>query len=231
MGFYTSFIQNIQYDTEHNQIQERKYYNKHFKSYLLKFFLDKYNDNEFLEDKKILLSMMTDYLKPLINKPQQLIKDEQDYYVAIDMRTNTKYICFEELCVLDFDVSEYKYQTKDEIVSYLDQHPLLQDIPYMRVETRNGYHIYLMDKPRPHNSIETIDFLLRFDSDIFYKFYCYLRGYSIRLNKKQQNEEKLFTNIVLVNKNKQKIDRKLRYLFHKQVEHIDNSNNNLSKMK
>ena len=88
-----------------------------------------------------------------------------------------------------------------------------------------------MDKPRYHNSIETMDFLLQFDSDIFYKFYCYLRGYSIRLNKKKSNEENLFANIVLVNKKKQKIDRRLRYLFHKQIEYTDNSSINLSKMK
>ena len=231
MSFYSSFIENIQHDTEHNQIQEKKYYNNYFKSYLLKFFLDKYTNNEFVEDKQILLSMMIDYLKPIINKPQQLIKDDEDYYVAIDMRTNTKYICFKDMCMLDFDVSEYKYKTKDEILEYLDHHPLLQDIPYMRVETRNGYHVYLMDKPRPHNSIDTMDFLLQFESDIFYKFYCYLRGYSIRLNKKEANEENLFSTIVLINKNKQKIDRKLRYLFHKQVEHVDNAICNLSKMK
>jgi len=231
MSFYSSFIKNIQHDTEHNQIQEKKHYNKYFKGYLLKFFLDKYTNNEFAEDKQILLSMMTDYLKPLINKPQKLVKDDGEYYVAVDMRTNTKYICFKDMCTLDFDVSEYKYKTKAEILEYLDNHPLLQDIPYMRVETRNGYHVYLMDKPRPHNSIDTMDLLLQFDSDIFYKFYCYLRGYSIRLNKKEANEDNLFTTIVLVNKKKQKIDRKLRYLFHKQVEHVDNTKCNLSKMK
>jgi len=231
MSFYTSFIQNIQHDTQHNQIQEKKYYNRYFKTYVVKFFLDKYNDNTFADDKKKLLSMITNYLKPYINKPQQLIKDEEDYYVAVDMRTNTKYICFKDLCVLDFDISEYQFKSKDEILTYLEQNDQLQEIPYMCVETRNGYHIYLMDIPREHNSIETIDFLLQFKSDIFYKFYCYLRGFSIRFNKKEANEEDLFTNIKLVNKSKKKINRKLRHLFHKQVEYIDNAKYNLSKMK
>ena len=231
MSFYSSFIQNIHYDTKNNQVQEKKYSNKYFKSYLLKFFLDKYTNNEFVEDKQILLSMMTDYLKPYINKPQQLIKDDEDYYVAVDMRTNTKYICFKDLCVLDFDVSEYKFKTKEEILEYLEENEILQSIPYMQLETRNGYHIYLMDKPRDFNSIETMDFLLQFDSDIYYKFYCYLRGFSIRLNKKEVNEMDLFTNIKLVNKKKQKIHRKMRYLFHKQVEYVDNTKYNLSKMK
>ena len=231
MSLYTSFIQNIQHDSDHSQLQEKKYLNKYFKNYLLKFFFDKYTDKTAVKEKEILLSMITNYLKSYINKPQRIIKDEEDYYVAVDMRTNTKYICFKDLCVLDFDISEYQFTSKCEILEYLEENELLQDIPYMRVETRNGYHIYLMDTPRSYDSLETFDFLLQFKSDIFYKFYCYLRGFSIRLNKKEFQEDDLFRNISLVNKKKQKINRKLRYLFHKQIEHVDNSKYNLSKMK
>jgi len=230
MGFYDTFIKNIQHDTEHNQRKEKKYYNRYFKTYLLKFFLDKYSGNEFIEDKKILLSMMTDFLKPYINKTQKIIRDKENYYVANDINTNTKYICFKHLCILDFDVNEYQYESKEKILEYIDNNEILNSVPYMRVETRNGYHIYFLDKPRIYNSIETMDFLLQFNGDIYYKFYCYLRGFSIRLNKKNISEKNVFNNIKLINKSKHKINSELYSLFNKQLSHIDSNNLNLSKM-
>ena len=58
---------------------------------------------------------------------------------------------------------------------------------------------YIIDKPRNYSDIETFFFINQFDCDDFYKFYCFIRGFSIRLSFKS-NDSYIFKNVKLINK-------------------------------
>lgn len=222
MGFYDSFINTI---IKQNYKINIKYYNKYFKSFLIKLFINNYYNNICINDEFYLLSI---YLKYYLKKPQQLIEDNDEYYIALDMVTNTKYICFKSFCVIDFDVNKNNFENKDDIINYINQLDILKNICYYIVETFNGYHLYLLDEERQYDDFQSFKFIMKFNSDIYYKFYCYLRGYSIRLNLKN-NHDYVIKNIKLINKSKNKINNKLFNLFKMHLKHFDNKS--ICKMK
>lgn len=233
--FYEEYI-SLSNDIEANKnyFINRKYYNPSFKKFLLDVFSDSYRNIKQSNTNKEyyltkLLKSYCDFLKPTIIKPQKLLNNSNDYYVAMDMITNTKYICFKNFCILDFDINKNDFQTKEDILNYINHNNFLNHTPYMLVETRKGFHIYLLDKPREYNNLDTFEFLLDFQCDKWYKLYCYMRGFSIRLNFKE-GDTKLMYNMKLVNKTKKKYDLKLYKLFMKHLEYIDNDPTNLSEM-
>lgn len=203
MLFFKSFIENIQ--NEKNIISNNNYYNKFFRSFIIENFKKKFKHEVKDDDDKISntynINIICNFLIPYLNKPQRLIQDNKDYYIAIDMLTNIKYICFKDLCVLDFDINKNNYKCKDDILKYINNNSVLNNITYYRIETERGYHIYLIDKPRNYSQIETFYFINQFDCDDYYKFYCYLRGFSIRLSFKS-NDTYIYKNIKLINNNK-----------------------------
>lgn len=55
-----------------------------------------------------LLHLLKPNLIKTIIKPQRLIQDEPDFYIAIDLMTNTYYICYRTLLMLDIDFYKLK---------------------------------------------------------------------------------------------------------------------------
>lgn len=53
----------------------------------------------------------------------------------------------------------------------------------------HGYHLFLVDTPRPHDQLERVSYMRDHGSDFYYAVFSYLRGYCVRLNKKQYREE------------------------------------------
>jgi hypothetical protein len=218
MSFFNSFLENIQNDN--NIILDKKYYNIHFKNYILNYFNDNFEITNKREENNKLIILVYNYLIVYLNKPQRLLKDNSNYYIAIDLLTNIKYICFKNFCILDFDINKNNFTNKNDILEYLDNNKLLNNLVYYRVETERGYHIYLLDKPRLYSDIDTFYFLNNFESDIYYKFYCYIRGFSIRLSFKD-NDNYIYKSIKLINKNKIKPSIELLNLFNKHIEYFD----------
>jgi len=218
MSFFNSFLKNIQNDN--NIILDKKYYNIHFKNYILNYFNDNFKITNKREENNKLIILVYNYLIVYLNKPQRLLKDNSNYYIAIDLLTNIKYICFKNFCILDFDINKNNFTNKNDILEYLDNNKLLNNLVYYRVETERGYHIYLLDKPRLYSDIDTFYFLNNFESDIYYKFYCYVRGFSIRLSFKD-NDNYIYKSIKLINKNKIKPSIELLNLFNKHIEYFD----------
>lgn len=219
MLFFRSFLDNIQ--NEKNIKDNNNYYNKFFRAFIFENFKKKLNN---INDKLDNINIVYNFLIPYLNKPQRLLKDHNDYYVAIDMLTNTKYICFKELCVLDFDINKNDYKTKNDILKYIDNNSELNKITYYRVETERGYHLYLIDKPRFYSNIETFDFINQFECDEYYKFYCFIRGFSIRLSFKS-DDKYIYKNIKLINKKNEYTTNfesaKLRNLFFTHFQFFD----------
>jgi len=121
-------------------------------------------------------------------KPQRLLIDKDDYYIAIDLLTNTYYICYRDVMMIDVD----RYKNKDIGVDTLDEIKYkLANYPefFFRIfSSRNGYHIFVINKSLDYKSEESIKLMYDLNCDFYYIVYSYLRGWSVRFNKKKGEE-------------------------------------------
>ncbi|GAH03571.1 unnamed protein product, partial [marine sediment metagenome] len=154
--------------------------------------------------------MIAPVIMPHMLRPQRLFIDKDDFYVACDMMTNTYYICYKYLMMIDVDF--YKLtdidDEKNNIISQFEH-----DINncWKLYSTRNGIHAFLVSKKIDYHSDESVELMLSFTRnihtelkndanndekeseklcDFYYVLYSYLRGYCVRLNRKK-DEEKL----------------------------------------
>jgi hypothetical protein len=138
-------------------------------------------------------------LQRKIIKPQHLLHDDPDYYIAIDMLTNTYYQCFRSLLMVDLDF--YKNPTSspdsnpdaslqekaqpllDKLSQYCLNHP---DLRFSVYTSQNGLHLFLLSQPMHYRQIESLQMMLDLGCDFFYIVYAYLRGWCVRLNRKKR---------------------------------------------
>lgn len=121
-----------------------------------------------------------------IKREQFLIETTADYYISRDSKTNTVYMCFKEILMLDFD------NTTEEQLKILDS----LNLAFKIYKTNKGYHAFCISKKNEYRSKETVEFMLQFkDSgvDIDYIRFCYLRGFCVRLNKKFEQKGENYT--------------------------------------
>jgi hypothetical protein len=122
-----------------------------------------------------------DKFEKCIYKPQVLIKDNPEYYIARDILTNTVYICYKHLLVLDIDNYKLDSNVSDnDILLYLSTLNKVFDI----YKTSNGYHAFCISNTFDYNTLETLEYMNTHKSDKFYNIYSHLRGFCVRLNKK-----------------------------------------------
>lgn len=120
-----------------------------------------------------------------VKRPQYLIKTSLDYYVARDTKTNTVYMCYKNIMMLDFDKNDLT------IDSLLDNLP--KDMSFMIYKTERGYHAFCVSRKFEYRTRETVEFMHNYKDlgiDIDYIRFCYIRGFSVRLNKKFNGENK-----------------------------------------
>ena len=147
------------------------------------------------EDPVISVKILSYVMSHSLLKPQRLLLDDDDYYVAIDMYTNTYYICYRDLMMIDID----RYKSKDDTTDTLNDIKVkLSNYPelFFRIySSRNGYHIFVINKSMNYKSDESIKLMYDLGCDYYYIVYSYLRGWSVRLNKKkgEENIDKLYS--------------------------------------
>lgn len=160
-----------------------------------------------------LLHLLKPNLIRTILKPQRVIQDEPDFYIAIDLLTNTYYICYRTLLMLDIDFykldigplafnkndddkTKTKIERRDEILlnleRYTKNHP---DILFRIYESRNGVHAFVINKPFDYEKDDTAKFSIDLNSDFYYTIYASLRGWSVRLNRKKNDQWPLYNYI------------------------------------
>ena len=131
-----------------------------------------------------MIKAMGPSLAGAIRKPQRLLHDDEDYYVAIDSMTDTYYVCYRQLLMIDIDF--YKdLATPESIIElfkeYCMRHP---GVRFKLYKSRNGLHGFLISHRSDYTNEETLALQLELQSDFYYVVYSYLRGWSVRLNKK-----------------------------------------------
>jgi hypothetical protein len=143
------------------------------------------------------VSTLAPALQRRIIKPQHLLYDDPDYYVCVDQLTNTYYICFRTLLMVDLDF--YKDPTLtpavdtpidikaqpviDRLTQYCAAHP---EVKFSVYASQNGLHAFLVSRPMDYRSVEARELMIELKCDFFYIVYAYLRGWSVRLNRKKR---------------------------------------------
>lgn len=152
------------------------------------------------------------FLLQSIKREQELIETNKDYYVARDILTNTYYICYNNVLMLDVDTTS----NIDDVLTKLEQET---DKCFSIYKSHNGYHIFCLSHRFEYRDKSTCEFMLKYDCDFYYTVYTYIRGFSVRLNKKfTENENEQLYEFVGYVGNKDNIDVKLKRLVQK---HID----------
>lgn len=139
------------------------------------------------EDPVDSVKMLSYVMSHSMLKPQRLLVDHDDYYIAIDLFTNTYYICYRDLMMIDIDryKQDIEINTLEDIKKKLTAHPEL----FFRIySSRNGYHLFIINKSMDYKSDNSIRLMSELGCDFYYIVYSYLRGWSVRLNKKKGEE-------------------------------------------
>lgn len=137
-----------------------------------------------------LVKLITPSLINHIKKPQQLLHDDLEYYIAIDIYTNTYYVCYKRLMMIDIDFYKSDIQQNiDEIITIFTDYAKQHKLRFRLYKSRNGVHGFLISEFGDYKSDKYIQMMLDLQCDFYYIIYSYIRGWSVRLNKKAVEEE------------------------------------------
>ena len=143
-----------------------------------------------------------------VKRKQFLIKTNKDYYIARDSKTNTVYICFKNLLMIDIDKlpKEINDKSIEEQNSYIIEY--FSKLPYsFRIyKSKRGYHVFCTSYKFNYRSRESVDFMLSNMSDPYYCMYSYIRGYCVRLNRKFEEINHKHDCLHIINQDKEDID-------------------------
>jgi hypothetical protein len=121
-----------------------------------------------------------------MRRPQRLVFDGPRHYVAHDLFTNTWYVCFKHLLMLDLDDQDARPSlTALAATHYFEEHA-----------TRKGRHVFLLSESHVYKSKQAAQFMQAHGCDTVYASYAQIRGWSVRLNRKQDEPEgsSIYTN-------------------------------------
>lgn len=171
-GFFNkSYLSLFSQEKDENLIEMMK--DNNFRSYII----EKYKYEEWL------INILAYSLSVTIKKPQRLIYDDDDYYIACDMLTHTYYICYQSLMMIDLD------SHKEEInLDYISEYAEKNNLLFRVYASKNGWHLFLINKRMNHRNMNSIKMMLDLKCDYYYAIYSYIRGWSVRLNKKREDE-------------------------------------------
>jgi hypothetical protein len=195
--FYDEYIKivNTRFKNKLNNDSINFLKNKYFIDHIIK------NNKITFELVKILSAGYIDY----ISKPQRCFITTENEYLAVDMNTNLHYICFKNIMMIDIDNNDI--DTPHKINSLMNKY----NDSYMLFKTTNGYHLFITNRYANHNDESTINYMIDFNCDINYIICTYLRGFCVRLNKKNNEEpDNLYTLVLSFNEqnsNKEIVDK------------------------
>lgn len=196
-GFYDSFIELLDHYFEQKVSQNSS-------KKVLKNFRDR-NDEELLKDSRYrnyllkhslpkieAVKLFAEPLMSKVCKPQKLLANDDEYYVATDLATSTYYVCFRRLLMIDIDF--YKdtdshlslAEILSKVTSYCQVHPELR---FRVFRSNGGIHLFAINQPYDYKKDSTIQLMLDLECDFYYVVYSYIRGYSVRLNPKTVESE------------------------------------------
>jgi hypothetical protein len=193
--FYSTYIGLIDQDFSFRKDRELTEFEKKLRhGKFRKYLLDTYGVNFHT------IMEMEDIMRSGMLRPQRLITDTPNFYIACDMITNTYYVCYRNLMMIDIDfykevketeVKETEVQVPEDQVTaskklFLDDVKENPDHCWTLYRSKGGVHAFLNSKSMNYHTKETCELMLKFKADFNYVVYSYIRGWCVRLNKKQK---------------------------------------------
>ena len=125
-----------------------------------------------------------------LRKPQRILHDDVDFYIAVDMVVNVYYMCFRYLLMVDVDFYKTSKGTNEKrIIQMFTDYGEKNSLLFRLYKTRNGIHAFVINKMINYRSDEALKIMIDLKADFYYTLYSYIRGSCVRLNRKA-NEEK-----------------------------------------
>ena len=172
--FFDTFIQDI-FNPTHPIVEELK--DSKFRQYLI----------DTIESSTELIPLLAEGLISTLKKPQRFLMGDVNFYVACDLYTNTYYICYQNILCIDVDIPKSKWTSKHEYLQFLeDWYHSHMIFDFQIYETTNGFHVFISNYLFDYKQPESIQIMTELGADIYYCVYTYLRGWSIRLNRKRR---------------------------------------------
>lgn len=154
-----------------------------------------------------IISLAPSLIRSMV-KPQRLIQNDPDYYIAADLRTNTYYICYRNLMMIDIDFYKVSVHSSEQdkvqvdspdyqstinkrlefLLDLAEDYALLKGLRFRVYRSRNGIHLFLISRSADRKNLADLQVMLDLDCDFYYTVYSYLRGWSVRLNRKLKEE-------------------------------------------
>jgi hypothetical protein len=143
------------------------------------------------------VKLFRDSMASTLKKPQQCLYSDTDFYIAVDTYTDTHYICYRNLLMVDIDIPKESdldgmavkdvESLKIMLSDYNNRNPdSLIDV----YQTRSGFHLFLLHRTFDYQTDEAVSTMLELHSDFYYTIYSHLRGWSVRLNRKIQDVDR-----------------------------------------
>lgn len=109
----------------------------------------------------------------------QILDATADYAYGVHVQETLYFVSYKDLLMVDYD--------RDEDLQYLID-GLEPWMTFRIVKTNRGYHCFLTSRRIPFNSDESYRILRKVKSDIFHALGAWVRGYSVRVNHKHEND-------------------------------------------
>ena len=140
-----------------------------------------------------LVILFRSYLKKTIRTTYRCLYEEDLYFIGVDMNINMYCIYYKNLLVLDIDYPKMELSNDSDSKKMLKNIKIINKCKmfnkkygdtFMIYSTKNGYHIFVVNRLVDKNSIETINYMVEFGVDFNYIVFSSYVGFVIRLNKK-----------------------------------------------
>lgn len=140
-----------------------------------------------------------------IKKEQKILNSTKDYYIGCDIETNTYYICFKNILMIDIDDIDKNYNIDyTTVINHFEN----LDESYCIYKSNHGYHVFCVSRYFNYYEKDTLKLMLDNHCDYYYIIYSYLRGFCVRLNKKNTCEHDNLYKLLHITK-KENVDKKI----------------------
>lgn len=139
------------------------------------------NSFETFPRSKKMIKLIAPMFLQKIKRPQIIREESNDYYIAYDEKDAREYICYKNLLCVDIDKA-----INFDIDNFRNSKYL-----WRLIKTNRGYHCFLVSEHIEYRSDKMLDIMLEYKSDYYYTIFSYLRGFCVRLNKKEHEEYKV----------------------------------------
>jgi hypothetical protein len=207
MGYFSEFIKTV------NERNISSYIEKHTTDKLLKnkdlrdFITDRLKNTEDI-DKHELILFLSKFLKNHIRTTYRCLYDSDKYFIGVDMNVNMYCIYYKSLLVLDIDIEigdkwYGELFAERKVISKCEKFNKIYGDTYMIFRSKNGYHVFVVNREFDKKSQETIKYMYDFGVDFNYIIFSYVVGYVVRLNRKTE-DDLMYSYICTVGNNEKK---------------------------